>query len=197
MTATADEATASAIPTKPYDRCCEECGARFKVRPCEVRKALARGNQPPRFCSLACRSKSYKGAGNPKWRGGTMRTPNGYIYQYAPNHPHTTKHGYVMQHRLVMEKALGRYLSPTEEVHHRNHVRDDNRIENLELMSSKAEHRNQHAYYEQAECGTCGKPMTRSIAHRRRWKRTFCSRLCAAAAGSTANTVAATMRGTK
>lgn len=182
------------IPAKPYQRSCDSCGVPFRVRPCEVRKALQRGNQPPRFCSLACRAKGYQGQGNPKWRGGTMRMPSGYIYQYAPNHPHATQHGYVMQHRLVMEAAIGRHLRPEEQVHHRNHIRDDNRLENLELMASVTEHRAHHAYYEQTSCSQCGAELIRSIAHRRRWTRAFCSRRCAAHAASAANSSAAKTR---
>lgn len=76
-----------------------------------------------------------RGSNNPFWSGGRYKDNlNGYIKVYSPEHPLTNKKGYVLEHRLVMEKSLGRYLTKSEIVHHRNKRKDDNRIENLELI---------------------------------------------------------------
>jgi len=59
------------------------------------------------------------------------------------DHPHCQARGYVFEHRIVMEEYLGRYLLPDEEIHHINGVKDDNRIENLEVCTRK-EHMAKH-----------------------------------------------------
>jgi len=64
----------------------------------------------------------------------------GYVLEFRPSHPNGDKHGYVLQHRLVMEKYLGRHLSSEEVIHHKNEMVYDNKIENLELFNSKREH---------------------------------------------------------
>jgi HNH endonuclease len=71
---------------------------------------------------------------NWSWKGGRIVTNQGYVFIHSPTHPHRTKRGYVLEHRLVMEKQLGRYLQTDEQVHHKNGIRDDNRIKNLEVV---------------------------------------------------------------
>lgn len=85
-----------------------------------------------------------KGERNSQWKGG-RRKQSGYIMCLKPNHPNSSKEGYVFEHRLVMEEFLGRYLKPEEIIHHKNEIRDDNRIENLMLFSNIAEHLKYHA----------------------------------------------------
>jgi hypothetical protein len=87
-------------------------------------------------------NKGMYGKDSPRWKGGKLKHPEGYIRAYAPNHPYKIKtgSGYVYEHRLVMEKKIGRYLYPWEIVHHINGIPDDNRIENLELLPSQGKH---------------------------------------------------------
>lgn len=73
-----------------------------------------------------------------------MDNGDGYILVYSPNHPFSNKKGYVLEHRLVMEKHLSRYLNPKEVVHHINSNFSDNRIENLKLFLNNSEHHKFH-----------------------------------------------------
>jgi hypothetical protein len=65
-------------------------------------------------------------------RTGRVRMATGYVLIHSPDHPNASG-GYVLEHRLVMERVLGRPLESFENVHHMNGCRDDNRPENLEL----------------------------------------------------------------
>src|SRR5699024_4851703 len=65
---------------------------------------------------------------------GRKRTPKGYVALYIKEHPYAGKDGYVMEHRIVMEMKLGRFLNSVEVVHHLNETKHDNRLNNLELM---------------------------------------------------------------
>ena len=70
-----------------------------------------------------------------------MKEKKGYVYvRLYPDDPYFSmacKSRYVLEHRLVMAKHLGRCLYPWEEPHHKNLKRSDNRIENLELRVIK------------------------------------------------------------
>lgn len=81
------------------------------------------------------------GSKNPRWKGG-IKIENQYKYIYCPTHPFCVK-GYVAEHRLVMEKHLGRTLLQSEIIHHINGNKLDNRIENL-MCVSRGEHNKLH-----------------------------------------------------
>jgi uncharacterized protein (DUF1330 family) len=85
-----------------------------------------------------------EGSKNPNWKGGRHSEKKGYVFVLAKGHPHPKFGGYVYEHRLVMEKHLGRYLKPSEVVHHINGNKKDNRIENLQLFKSNRDHANHH-----------------------------------------------------
>lgn len=79
--------------------------------------------------------------GHPEWKGGRIVNKSGYVEVYTPDHPNKRKHTkYILEHRLVMEKHLGRYLEPHEVVHHIDGNKQNNSIDNLELFESNGEH---------------------------------------------------------
>jgi hypothetical protein len=88
---------------------------------------------------IKTRPRYLKGPENPSWRGGRYFDGR-YVRVYSPGHPYGSRRkgqiGYVLEHRLVVEKSIGRYLEPWEIVHHINGVKNDNRIENLQLLPS-------------------------------------------------------------
>lgn len=89
----------------------------------------------------------------PRWKGGRKVRKDGYVLVVAPEgHPSpadTSKASgtaYILEHRLVMEQQLGRYLDPAEVVHHIDGNPSNNDPSNLELFASQAEHiRERHA----------------------------------------------------
>jgi hypothetical protein len=74
---------------------------------------------------------------SPSWKGGRTKNACGYIAVKIHGHPNANKLGYVLEHVKVMSDHLGRPIREGETVHHRNGIRDDNRLENLELWVSK------------------------------------------------------------
>lgn len=78
------------------------------------------------------------GKDNPFWKGGKCKFTLGYIGIRQKNGK------YLYEHRLIMEKHIGRKLKRFEIIHHTNGVKTDNRIENLMLFNNQAEHRKWH-----------------------------------------------------
>ena len=68
---------------------------------------------------------------------------NGYNRIKFPDHPKADKWGWILEHDLIMECYIGRWLKPNEVVHHINGIKDDNRIKNLQLMT-RSEHTRLH-----------------------------------------------------
>ena len=63
-----------------------------------------------------------------------------YLCEYAPDHPRSTKEGYVYSHVLVAERMLGRNLKSTECVHHIDENKNNNSPENIMVFKTKADH---------------------------------------------------------
>lgn len=92
-----------------------------------------------KFCSGKCQNDLEN---NPNWKGGKYRD-NGYVYIKNKPHPNKNNFGYIGEHILIMEKHIGRFLKKGEVVHHKNNIRNDNKIENLDLINS-SEHMKIH-----------------------------------------------------
>lgn len=94
-----------------------------------------------RQCGSKFAGQHHQQGGSAQWKGGRFETSDGYIViRLYPNDLYyrlANSHHYVMEHRLIMAKYLGRVLYRYETVHHKNGIKNDNRFENLELRVSR------------------------------------------------------------
>lgn len=119
------------------------------------------------------------------WKIEKIISKGDYNYVVLPGHPNSTKNGYVLEHRVVVENHLGRLLNPDEVVHHKNGIKKDNRLENLEVLDSK-EHSRHHGLKHgrvmvTLKCPNCGKLFSirkgQSFLQKKN-KYTCCSKQC-------------------
>jgi len=119
-----------------WTRCeCDVCARQFWRHPSHAAIAERR-RQRYAYCSRQCLALGHK-KHPPNWKGGRFKCRDGYINIWAPDHPHTKTNQYILEHRLIVEENIGRYLGKDELVHHINGIRDDNRIENLIILTRK------------------------------------------------------------
>ena len=131
---------------------CDWCGKTFVSGYCEQ----TRRGKKKHFCCKACQGFSVVGKNNPmygkvpktaglrgkdnhNWRGGKTQHSMGYIMIRDIEHPNCNPNGYVLEHRLVMEQHLGRYLRLEEVIHHIDKDITNNNISNL-LLTNWSEH---------------------------------------------------------
>lgn len=142
-------------PTVPLF--CDECGNQLSTRQAHERRLkINHGAQAAKYCSSKCMGAS-------KRRKGVIYDGQGYAWETALEHPFAAKQGRVRQHRLVVEKHLGRFLDPKEIVHHINGIKDDNRIENLQVLTAAL-----HTHGYSVSCPKCGHDF--SVPSSRHWR---------------------------
>lgn len=117
------------------------------------------------------------------WEIEKIVSKGAYNYAVVKSHPKASKRGYVLEHRIVMENALGRLLMDNEVVHHRDENKKNNHPDNLEVMTitEHGKHHAQQPIYLLCVCAQCGTAFQRRANQRpsvKGTKNTFCSRSC-------------------
>lgn len=135
--------------SEKYKRICQQCKKAYFINP------HYGVNYPGKYCDRTCyfkarkgvrvspnteMKKGYKKEKSISWKGGKTITKHGYVQVHKPEHPNSNQRGYIFEHRVIMEKHIGRYLELNEVVHHIDHNPSNNEIDNLMLFGNNSEH---------------------------------------------------------
>lgn len=182
---------------------CEICGKKFHRKKSQLEKI--KNPTCSTKCSARLKSKIYSGEGNPNfnntgesnplYKGERIYQRDGYILTWVGHDHPFARQGRIREHRLIAERELMedwqsvevngvKYLSPEFEVHHINHKKDDNRVENL-MIVTKDEHMRIHQedrhkdgiYRVMKPCPICGEEFDVNDYYRLNNKKT-CSDKC-------------------
>jgi len=159
-------------------RTCKYCQCKF----CRAKSYLTKnGKEQGIYCSIGCKAKwQYENLhleNNPSWKGGRFLRSDGYVAVRVGEN-------YELEHRMVMSNHIGRPLRSDEHVHHLNEIKDDNRIENLELVGIGEHISKYHPSQRQLDkwmdcnCLNCGIIFQRKVNEVNNHPKTFCSRAC-------------------
>jgi hypothetical protein len=125
--------------TAPYGYCHCGCGEKTHISRQTNNLYGHKKGQPVSFLPGHNHRFEPKGEKSTQWKGGRSITKGGYVRIYNPTHPRAS-HNYVLEHILIVEKVIDRFLKDKEEVHHVNEIKSDNRNENLVLCPDRAYH---------------------------------------------------------
>lgn len=132
---------------------CQICNNEILARPEKIKLGQ-------KYCSQKCFGVAHSGVNNPHWNGGRKIDVDGYVKLRLNN-------TYIQEHRIIMEKHIGRKLKIKEVVHHINGIRSDNRIENLKLFTNHSEHfisAGHRKTGKNVSCKFCGKIFYRKLS---------------------------------